>query len=188
MRGCGICNCGVSMVRRSYKRMSRSMVRGPLITVRTRPSFCSTNRQCSNNSTGDNLVATLTTALRNLFCGGPPTGAVSMTADVFRTLMPFFCNKPMACPMFPARSPRFEPNPMYAMLNDSLRINPYKTFFNRSTASCRRSLGTVRAMRIYPSPASPKPLPGVTTMSALSKNALPVSMELENPFGIFAQT
>ena len=137
---------------------------------------------------GRYLVATLTTALRNLFCDGPPTGAVSMTADVFRTLMPFVRNKPMACPMFPARSPRFEPNPMYAMLNDSLRINPYKTFFNRSTASCRRSLGTVRAMRIYPSPASPKPLPGVTTMSALSKNALPVSMELENPFGIFAQT
>jgi len=52
------------------------------------------------------------------------------------------------------------------------------SFSIRSTASCIRSTVFVSAKRRYPSPCSPKPMPGVATMPAFSKRIFENSIEV----------
>src|SRR5690606_30745605 len=56
--------------------------------------------------------------------------------------------------------------PLFIGKESSIAYQP--VFCNRSTASVRRSLLVVTVMRIYPSPGSPNPLPGVVTIPAFS--------------------
>jgi hypothetical protein len=57
-------------------RMSRSMLRGPLRTVRTRPSFCSMASKWFSNSRGVSCVSICAAAFRNQSWSGLPTGSV----------------------------------------------------------------------------------------------------------------
>jgi len=154
----------------------------------------------SKSVKGSRSVSQETTPFTNQPCFIPPTGLDRYRDDIFSTRMePVRSRAATASRQIPTESPRLLPSPMnicsmgshlYRILplclpqNEASRAQDQKLSLRmRSRASSIRSLETVRAMRTYPSPGSPNPLPGVVTMPASRSRRDVKSLEVY-PLGI----
>ncbi len=77
IKGCGAVNRSVESVTPSIERMSRSSVRAPQCSVRTRPSAASIDCNRSNNFVGSSDVSSSATALMYGGWSTTPQGSVS---------------------------------------------------------------------------------------------------------------